>query len=86
MTNLAFGYYALFKENIVHRDIKPQNVLLVLSPNANGIQIAKITDFGVSRVLEDADGKLSNIAGTFHYMAPESKCFKNFSNFNVKLF
>lgn len=71
MQNLAFGYYALFKENIIHRDIKSQNVLLVLSPNGNGIQIAKLTDFGVCRVLEDADGKLSNIAGTFLTMAPE---------------
>jgi len=69
MRNIAFGYYALFKENIVHRDIKAQNVLLVLSPS--GIQLAKLTDFGVCRMLEDSEGKLSNIAGTFQYMAPE---------------
>lgn len=71
MQNLAFGYHSLFVENIVHRDLKPQNILLILSPNGNGIQLAKLTDFGVCRVLEDADGQLSNIAGTFHYMSPE---------------
>jgi hypothetical protein len=43
-------------------------VLLILSPNGNGIQLAKLTDFGVCRVLEDADGSLSNIAGTFSYV------------------
>lgn len=71
MQHVAFGYHSLFVENIVHRDLKPQNILLLLSPNGNGIQIVKLTDFGICRVLEDADGKLSNIAGTFHYMSPE---------------
>lgn len=71
MQHLAVGYFALFKENIVHRDIKPQNVLLILSPGGNGIQVAKLTDFGVCRVLEDSDVKLSNVAGTLYFMAPE---------------
>jgi len=71
MRDLARGYYALYNENIVHRDIKPQNVLLLLNSDGRGIRVAKLTDFGVCRMLEDEEGGLCNVAGTFYYMAPE---------------
>lgn len=71
--SIARGYFALFQKHIVHRDIKPQNVLLVLETvdGKNVIQSAKITDFGVSRVLTDEKMGLCNVAGTLFYMAPE---------------
>jgi serine/threonine protein kinase len=66
--SIARGYYALYQKHIVHRDIKPQNVLLVLGAVENGgrktIKSAKITDFGVSRVLADETIGLCNVAGT----------------------
>ena len=70
--NVTRGYHALYESNIVHRDIKPQNILVKYDPLRQGFQSAKITDFGISRILsEEQNQSLCNIAGTFFYMAPE---------------
>ncbi|KAI1716177.1 protein kinase domain-containing protein [Ditylenchus destructor] len=67
--SIAQGYFALYQKQIVHRDIKPQNILLIYDA-CGDISTAKLTDFGVSRVLAD-DGKLCNVAGTLFFMSPE---------------
>lgn len=73
--SIARGYLALYEKKIVHRDLKPQNILLCYERGSDDvsprIQIAKITDFGISRVLTDDGGQLCNVAGTLLYMAPE---------------
>ncbi|CAD5213791.1 unnamed protein product [Bursaphelenchus okinawaensis] len=71
MKDLARGYYALYAEGIVHRDIKPPNILLILNQEGTGISVAKLTDFGVCRMLDEGEESLCNVAGTFFYMAPE---------------
>lgn len=50
--------------NIIHRDIKPQNILV--SPNGT----FKLGDFGISRTLEHTTKATAGI-GTFQFMAPE---------------
>ncbi len=59
---LAFAH----GQGLVHRDVKPQNVLL------NGDGRAKVTDFGIARSL-DVDGvtQVGTVLGTSDYIAPE---------------
>ncbi|KAL3117998.1 hypothetical protein niasHT_005241 [Heterodera trifolii] len=70
LKSIVYGYHALYEQRVVHRDIKPQNILLLFGTQRR-IRCAKITDFGVSRVLADETMGLCNVAGTLLYMAPE---------------
>lgn len=69
--NLARGYQIFQTHKIVHRDIKPQNILLKYDGNPQEIRVAKFSDFGTSRQLDCDQTELSNVAGTLQYMAPE---------------
>ncbi len=55
------------KGDILHRDIKPQNILV-----SSGGEF-KIGDFGIARQLENANLSLTKGQGTNNYMAPEVK-------------
>jgi len=59
-------------KGIVHRDVKPSNVL-VPETGHPGAPAAKLTDFGVARVLagEDVLTRTGDVVGTLAYMAPE---------------
>jgi serine/threonine protein kinase len=64
---IAEGLAAAHACDLIHRDIKPGNILL-----EGGSHKAKITDFGLARAADDASISQSGvIAGTPMYMAPE---------------
>jgi len=59
------GLQYLYNQNIVHRDIKPQNILV--SSN----KILKIIDFGLSKNIHLNNEMMDTICGSPLYMAPE---------------
>ncbi len=63
---LCEGLDAAHKKSVIHRDVKPQNVIMTKG------DVLKITDFGIARATTQATISTANSTiGTVHYLSPE---------------
>lgn len=62
---VANGMDAAHQHNIVHRDIKPQNIIISKEGKV------KVTDFGIAKVASSATINTSASMGSVHYISPE---------------
>ena len=62
---IADGLAAAHKAGIIHRDIKPQNIMVTANSNA------KVADFGIARVAKDGTITTGDSMGSVQYFSPE---------------
>ena len=69
---LAHAVGAAHSQGLIHRDLKPQNVIM-----ASATGRPKVADFGIARALSDAGITTPGVVmGTVHYLAPEQAAGK----------
>ena len=69
MDGLLSGFSYAHKKNIVHRDVKPSNVII-----SRDFSVVKILDFGIAKILGEDSRNLTKDGtqmGTIYYMSPE---------------
>lgn len=62
---IAMALQYMHERNILHRDLKTQNIFLTKS------KIIKVGDLGIARVLESSSDMATTLIGTPYYMSPE---------------
>ncbi len=68
LRHLAAGLRALRRLNVVHRDLKPQNLLLCAAPPPATLPTLKIADFGFARALATEAALADTLCGSPLYM------------------
>jgi serine/threonine protein kinase len=60
------------RRGIIHRDVKPGNLMVVGGPVGGGTMTVKLTDFGIARAIEQTRiTQVGSVVGTAAYLSPE---------------
>lgn len=61
------------RRKVLHRDVKPANILLTAAPDAGEAEWAFLTDFGIAKSVEEASRLTADgdVIATFQYASPE---------------
>jgi serine/threonine protein kinase len=71
-SQLSTALAYIHRRGIVHRDVKPANILLEPAEEPGGTDTAKLTDFGIARLVDGARLTMSGFTlGTANYLSPE---------------
>lgn len=62
---MVTGIQAAHNQHIIHRDIKPQNIIISKEGKV------KVTDFGIARATTSTNTISTNVMGSVHYTSPE---------------
>ena len=62
---VASGIEAAHEQHIIHRDIKPQNMLISMDGKV------KVADFGIARAVSSQTMNAATVVGSVHYISPE---------------
>lgn len=76
MREICRGVTSFHRENMVHRDIKPDNIIVVPPSDGDEVERVKVVDFGLAKLRDLATGGLTltqtgTVLGTPYYMSPE---------------
>ncbi|MEY9875483.1 serine/threonine protein kinase [Streptacidiphilus sp. MAP12-33] len=74
VADVAEGLAAAHAQGVIHRDVKPENILLdqASGPGPGGAPRAKLSDFGIARLVDaPRRTRATRIIGTPDYLAPE---------------
>jgi serine/threonine-protein kinase len=75
MRDVCAGVGAAHRRGIVHRDIKPDNIIVTPADEDSPVERVKVVDFGIAKLRDmAAEGTLTEVGalvGTLFYMAPE---------------